>query len=100
MMHVAFDSGRSLLIEGRWEAAAATMTVVNPWSGAALAEVACADAGHVERAVASAVEGAEAMRALSTGARARILHDTALALERDAARFASAITAETFSSSL
>lgn len=95
MMHVAFDSGRSLLIDGRWEAAAATMTVVNPWSGAALAEVACADVGHVERAVASAVEGAEAMRALSTGSRARILRDTALALERDAARFAAAITAET-----
>ena len=95
MMHVAFDGGRSLLIDGRWEAATATMKVVNPWSGEALGEVACADVEHVDRAVASAVAGAEAMRALSTGARARILHGAAQALERDADRFAAAITAET-----
>ena len=37
MMHVAVDTGRSLLIGGRWEAAAETMPVVSPWSGEALA---------------------------------------------------------------
>ena len=95
MMHVAFDGGRSLLIGGRWEAASNMMAMVSAWSGEALGEVACADTGHVDRAVASAVAGAEGMRALSTGARARILHDAAQALERNADRFAAAITAET-----
>lgn len=95
MMHVAFDAVRSLLIGGRWEAADATMPVINPWSGAALGAVACADAGHVERAVASAKRGAEAMRALPTGERSRVLHAAASALAGEAERFAAAITAET-----
>jgi acyl-CoA reductase-like NAD-dependent aldehyde dehydrogenase len=95
MMHVAVDTGRSLLIGGRWEAAAETMPVVNPWSGEALGAVACADTSHVERAVASALRGAEAMRDLSTGERSRILHAAASALAADSERFAAAITAET-----
>lgn len=95
MIHVPFDAGRSLLIGGRWEGAAATMPVTNPFSGEALGEVACADASHVERAVASALTGAAAMADLSTGERARILHRAASALEGEAARFAAAITAET-----
>lgn len=95
MMHAALGAGRSLLIAGRWETADATMPVINPWSGEALGAVACADAGHVERAVASALRGAEAMRALSTGERSRILHKAAAALDADSERFAAAITAET-----
>ncbi|WP_447750077.1 aldehyde dehydrogenase family protein [Sphingopyxis fribergensis] len=95
MMHMAFDSGRSLLIGGRWEAADDAMPVINPWSGEALGAVACADASHVERAVASATRGAEAMRTLSTGERSRILHSAAAALEADDERFAAAITTET-----
>lgn len=95
MMHVAFDAGHSLLIGGRWEAADATMAVINPWSGEALGAVACAGVSHVERAVASALRGAEAMRALSTGERSRILHKAATALEGETERFAAAITAET-----
>lgn len=92
---VLADTGRSLLIGGSWETASETMTVCNPFTGDVLGEVACAAVEHVERAVASAVVGAAAMRDLSTGARARILHDAATALEADAARFAAAITAET-----
>lgn len=95
MKHVAVDTGRSLLIGGRWEAAARTMPVVNPWSGETLGAVACADAAHVERAVAAATRGAEAMRDLSTGERARILHAATAALEGEAEGFAAAITAET-----
>lgn len=95
MMHVAFDAGRSLLIGGRWETADATMPVINPWSGEALGAVACADAGHVERAVESAKRGAATMRALPTGERSRILYRAATALEADSERFAAAITAET-----
>jgi len=95
VIHVPFDAGRSLLIGGRWEGAAATMAVTNPFSGEALGEVACADAAHVERAVASALTGAAAMADLSTGERARILHRAASALEGEASRFAAAITAET-----
>jgi acyl-CoA reductase-like NAD-dependent aldehyde dehydrogenase len=95
MMHVALGAERSLLIGGRWETADETMPVVNPWSGEALGAVACADATHVERAVAAATRGAEAMRDLPTGERARILHAAASALEGQAERFAAAITAET-----
>ena len=87
MMHAAVGGGRSLLIDGRWEAADETMAVVNPWTGRPIDAVACADAGHVERAVASALRGAEAMRLLSTGERGRILHAAATALEGDAGRF-------------
>ncbi len=94
MMLAPLDSGRSLLIGGRWEEAAATMAVVNPWTGEELGQVACATTEHVERAVASARVGAEAMRSLSTGARARILHAAATALEDESERFAAAITAE------
>ena len=92
---VLADNGRTLLIGAGWETAAETMTVRNPFTGDVLGEAACAGVEHVERAVASAVVGAEAMRDLSTGARARILHGAATALEADAARFAAAITAET-----
>ncbi|WP_374396373.1 aldehyde dehydrogenase family protein [Sphingopyxis sp.] len=95
MMHVAVGGGRSLLIGGRWEAADETMAVVDPWTGRPIDAVACADAGHVERAVASALRGGEAMRALPTGERAHILHTAATAVEGDAERFAAAITAET-----
>jgi glyceraldehyde-3-phosphate dehydrogenase (NADP+) len=92
---VVDEAGRTLLIGGGWETASETMTVRNPFTGDVLGEAACATVEHVDRAVASAVVGAEAMRDLSTGARARILHDAATALEADAARFAAAITAET-----
>lgn len=95
MMHSALGADRSLLIGGRWEAADDMMPVTNPWSGEALGAVACADAGHVERAVASALRGAAAMRLLSTGERSRILHAAAAALEADNERFAAAITRET-----
>ncbi len=95
MMHEALDPGRSLLIGGRWESAAETMPIVDPWSGEMLGAVACADVAHVERAVAAATRGAEAMHILSTGERARILRAAAAALEADAERFAFAITAET-----
>ena len=95
MMHVALDAGQSLLIDGRWESAALTMPVINPWSGKVIGAVACASTAHVERAVESARRGAGAMRLLSTGERSRILHAAAAALERDAERFAIAITIET-----
>lgn len=95
MMHGSLDVGLSLLIDGRWEAAGRVMPVLNPWSGETLGAVACADTGHVERAVASALRGAKAMIELSTGERSRILHAAAAALEGDAERFAAAITAET-----
>ena len=92
---VQAETGRSLLIGGRWETAAETMAIHNPFTDEVLGEAACAGVEHAERAVASAVVGAEAMRDLSTGARSRILHSAATALEADAARFAAAITAET-----
>lgn len=46
MMHAAVGGARSLLIDGRWEAADETMAVVNPWTGRPIDAVACADAGH------------------------------------------------------
>ena len=59
MMHAALGAGRSLLIGGRWEAADETMAVVDPWTGRPIDAVACADAGHVERAVASALRASK-----------------------------------------
>jgi glyceraldehyde-3-phosphate dehydrogenase (NADP+) len=95
VIHTALEPGRTLLIGGTWQATERVVDVVDPWSGAVIGQSACADQVHVAAAIASAVKGAAAMRALSTGARARLLQSVAEALEREAERFAQAITAET-----
>ncbi len=41
-------------LEGAWEESSASHTVTNPWNGEPMADVSLADAGQVERAVASA----------------------------------------------
>lgn len=86
---------RTLLIGGEWRAAAETMAIANPFTGAPIGRAACADVPDALAAVKSATRGAAAMRALGSGARSAILHRAADALARDAARFARAITAET-----
>lgn len=85
---------RTLLIGGEWRAAAETMPVANPFTGAVLAQVACAGQAEAQAAVASATRGAAAMRALTSGERSAVLHRAADALAQDATRFAQAITAE------
>ena len=91
MKHVALEAEASLLIGGQWHGADTSMTVTNPWSGELLARVACATPDHARAAVASAIAGLEDMRALSTGARARILSDTASRVEAEAEAYTALI---------
>ncbi|MBS0285497.1 MAG: aldehyde dehydrogenase family protein, partial [Proteobacteria bacterium] len=86
---------RTLLIGGEWRAAAETMPIANPFTGALIGRAACTDVPDALAAIRSATRGAAAMRALTTGARSAILHRAADALALDATRFARAITAET-----
>lgn len=85
----------TLLIGGAWRGAATSMAVDNPYSGEVLARVACATPADAAEAVASAVRGQAAMRDLSTGRRAAILHRAADLLADQGDRFAAMITAET-----
>ncbi|RJF96417.1 aldehyde dehydrogenase family protein [Sphingomonas cavernae] len=94
-MLMAVEPKASLLIGGVWRGADTGMAVDNPYSGEVLAHVACATAADAGDAIASALRGAEAMRALSTGERAAILRRAGDALSADAERFAAMITAET-----
>lgn len=95
MIHSAIEAGRSLLIGGTWRGAERLMTIASPWTGEVLGQVACASADDIPHALAGATQGAAALRALPTAARAAILRDTAAALEADGERFARAITLET-----
>lgn len=90
-------SGRavsSLLIGGAWRGSRTQVPVENPFSGEVIARVASATADQARAAVASAVRGAAAMKALPSGERSRILHRAAAALEQRAVAFAEMIALE------
>jgi acyl-CoA reductase-like NAD-dependent aldehyde dehydrogenase len=72
----------------------ATLEVRSPYSGEPVGSVPLAGARDVDRALAAAVGGAAAMRALPAHARADCLRRAADALERDAGELAATITAE------
>lgn len=95
MIAVTSDAECSLLIDGQWIGTAATMPILNPYSGAVIDHVACAGPNHARQAIASAERGHIAIARLSTWERAEILRRTAEMLSQSAEIFAATITTET-----
>ncbi len=82
------------LIAGEWCEGGPQAEVRSPYSDDVVGAVPLASGADLERALAAAVHGAAAMRALPAHARADCLHRAAAAIEADAAELARTITAE------
>ena len=88
------EDGRPFLIGGQWSRTTAAASVRNPYTGELIAHVCQAGPSEAEKAVQSSVDGAAAMRRLSSYARATILQKTAQALQAREEEFARTMTAE------
>ena len=83
-----------MLIAGEWVEKKTCIEVTNPFDGAVIDTVPCADASDVEAALEGAVRGAEAMRRLSARERSEILAKAACLLRERSADVARAIASE------
>ena len=83
-----------MLIAGEWVENESRIEVTNPFDGSVIDTVPCADASDVERALAGAVRGAEAMRKLSARERSEILARAAGILRERSPDFAETIARE------
>jgi glyceraldehyde-3-phosphate dehydrogenase (NADP+) len=83
-----------MYVAGQWIEGRRTQPVVNPFDGSVVDTVPMATADDVERALAAAVRGAEAMRRLPAYERARILRRAADLLAARSEEFARTITLE------
>ena len=83
-----------MLIAGEWVEKKTCIEVTNPFDGAVIDTVPCADASDVEAALEGAVRGAEAMRKLSARERSEILAKAAGLLRERSADVARAIASE------
>lgn len=83
-----------MYVGGQWVEGSRTQPVINPYDGTVIDTVPLADEGDVERALASAVRGAQAMRRLGGYERHRILRRAADLIEQRAEEFARTITLE------
>ncbi|MGQ0569732.1 MAG: aldehyde dehydrogenase family protein [Armatimonadota bacterium] len=83
-----------MYVDGKWIDKSRTQAVTNPYDGSVVDTVPLADADDVERALASAVRGAQAMRRLTGHERYRILRKAADLIEQRTDDFARTITLE------
>jgi acyl-CoA reductase-like NAD-dependent aldehyde dehydrogenase len=83
-----------MYVAGDWRDSPQQDEIRNPWSGETVGTVPRASASDVELALAAAVDGARAMRALPAHERAGILRRAADLLEADADGLARTISAE------
>jgi len=83
-----------MYLEGRWTGGAKSQPVINPYDGREFEEVPVASAADVDRALATLVRGAAAMRALSAWERSKILDRAAQLMNDRADDFATTITRE------
>jgi glyceraldehyde-3-phosphate dehydrogenase (NADP+) len=88
------DNARPFLIGGRWHHTTAAVPIRNPYNGEIIAHVCHAGPTEAAMAVQSTVEGAVAMRELSSYARATILQKAAQSLQARQEEFARAMTGE------
>ncbi len=88
------EDGRPFLIGGQWSRTTAAVPVHNPYTGETIAHVCQAGPAEAERGIQSSVEGALAMRRLSSHARATLLQKAAQALLSRREEFARTMTAE------
>ena len=83
-----------MFLEGTWQTAAEQIEVRNPYDGTVLDTVPKATSAHVDRALATLVEGARKMRALTAYERAQILRRAAAIMERREAELGRTISLE------
>ncbi len=83
-----------MFLDGRWTGGTKSQPVVFPYNGQAFEEVPVAGAADVDRALATLVTGAAAMRALSAWERSQILERAARLMLEQAEDFARTITLE------
>ena len=83
-----------MYVAGEWRGAAREEEIRSPYDGEVVGVVPVADAADAELAVAAAVDGARAMRALSAFERSEILRRAADAIERDVDELARTIALE------
>lgn len=88
------EDGRPFLIHGQWCHTTAVAPVHNPYTGETVAHVCQAGPPEAAKAVQSSVDGAAAMRRLSSHVRSTILQKTARALQARQEEFARTMTAE------
>ncbi len=82
---------KTLLLDGRWQGAAQTMPVVNPYNGDLLATVACAQTEHVTAAIDSAINGFARNRDCSTRSRSELLRKVSQWVDSRSEEFAQCI---------
>jgi glyceraldehyde-3-phosphate dehydrogenase (NADP+) len=83
-----------MLVGGRWKDKPKRMPVVNPFDNSVIDEVPKADAGDVEEALATALRGAEVMRAMPAYDRSLKLSKAAQLMEARQEEFARTISLE------
>ncbi len=83
-----------MYVGGEWVEKRQTIPVINPYDGSTVDTVPRADADDVERALATAVRGAQAMRQLTGYQRAQILRTAAEMLSARGEEFSRTITLE------
>lgn len=83
-----------MYVGGEWVEKRQTIPVINPYDGSTVDTVPRADADDVERALATAVRGAQVMRQLTGYQRAQILRKAAEMLSARGEEFARTITLE------
>lgn len=83
-----------MYVGGEWVEKRQTIPVINPYDGSTIDTVPKADADDVERALATAVRGAQVMRQLTGYQRAQILRKAADMLTARGEEFARTITLE------
>ncbi|MBZ0160514.1 MAG: aldehyde dehydrogenase family protein, partial [bacterium] len=83
-----------MYVAGQWIDTAKHIDVLNPYDGAVVDTVPCAESGDIEKALESAARGARTMAALSGYDRYRILTAAAGLLETQSEEFAATITLE------
>lgn len=85
---------KTFLLDGEWVGGPAVERVVNPWNGEVLAELALADAGQVEKAVASCHAAFLQSRKAPAWQRSQVLAKASETISRRRDEFARTIVAE------
>ena len=84
-----------MLLDGEWVEAERSRPLINPYNGETVGLAPLGTEEDLERAIAAAVLGFEAMRKLSNGQRAAILERATALLKERAEEFAQSMTRET-----
>jgi acyl-CoA reductase-like NAD-dependent aldehyde dehydrogenase len=85
---------KQMYVDGGWLSSAESISVLNPYSGAVIDEVAKASGKHVDMALAAAAAGVADMARLSAAERMEILTQAAAVVDEHSAELALLLTSE------